>query len=105
MPKNPDLIAIADPEERRRLRKQLRRQLRKAMTDPLDELNQSVDEFCASEGISRSAYYGIKRAGTGPDELHAGARRLITPEARKRWRKRRTVPARRQGVQPAQSAS
>jgi hypothetical protein len=61
---------------------------------PSVEPNQSIDEFCKSEGISRSVYYGMKRAGTGPDELHAGGRRLITPEARRRWRKRRTVPAR-----------
>ena len=45
------------------------------------------------EGISRSAYYAMKKRGEGPDEVHAGARRLITPEARKRWQRRRTVPA------------
>ena len=57
------------------------------------ERSLSVDEFCEVEGISRSNYYGMKKRGEGPDETHAGARRLITPEARKRWHRRRTVPA------------
>jgi hypothetical protein len=53
----------------------------------------SVSEFSEIENISRTAYYAMKKRGEGPDETHIGNRRTITPEAHRRWRKRRTKPA------------
>ena len=53
----------------------------------------SIPEFCVAEGISRSGYYAMKGRGEGPDETHVGSRRTISPEAHKRWRKRRTRKA------------
>jgi hypothetical protein len=78
---------------------------RPEVTGQAVESNQTIDEFCETEKISRSLYYAMKRDGTGPDELHAGNRRLITPEARRRWRRRRTVSVRRLVAQPDQSAT
>jgi hypothetical protein len=53
----------------------------------------SVSEFCEIEGISRTAYYAMKKRGEGPDETHVGNRRTISPESHRRWRKRRTRAA------------
>ena len=62
----------------------------------------SVDDFCVIEGISRTAYYEMKRRGEGPDETAAGRRRTISPEAHRRWRKRSIVRARAQAAQAEQ---
>jgi hypothetical protein len=55
----------------------------------------TVDEFCELEQICRSTYYGLQRAGLGPDEIFIGSRRRITAEARRRWHRKRERAARR----------
>jgi hypothetical protein len=51
----------------------------------------TITEFCKVEKISRSAYYGMKRLGLGPDEMYIGDLPRITPESHRRWRRQRTV--------------
>lgn len=41
----------------------------------------SIDEFCASEGISRGQYYKLRKEGRGPREMRlAGQLVRITPK-------------------------
>ena len=50
----------------------------------------SIDEFCASEGISRGQYYKLRKEGRGPREMRlAGQLVRITPEAKAEWRRAR----------------
>jgi hypothetical protein len=49
------------------------------------ERNETIDEFCDSEGISYSHYMGLKRKGIGPKELHIGRALRITPQAKRDW--------------------
>ena len=51
--------------------------------------SETIKEFCASEKISRSQYFTMKREGWGPDEAAIGRRVIITPEAKQRWRRER----------------
>jgi hypothetical protein len=48
--------------------------------------SESIAEFCASEGISRSYYYLLRRRGRGPREMRDGALIRITPPAHLDWR-------------------
>jgi hypothetical protein len=57
------------------------------------EPSETILEFCAAERISRSHFYGLKKRNLGPDLTYSGKRVTITPEAHRRWRKRRTGPA------------
>jgi hypothetical protein len=50
---------------------------------------ETIVEFCASENISRSQYYAMRREGWGPDEMYVGRIVRITPEAKQRWRRER----------------
>jgi hypothetical protein len=52
----------------------------------LAKLAYSVTEFCTSHGISRSLYYGLKRANQGPREMRVRGRVLISQEAAAEWR-------------------
>lgn len=46
----------------------------------------TVDEFCFRNGeISRQTFWLWRRAGTAPDVIVAGGRRLITREAEQAW--------------------
>lgn len=52
---------------------------------------QSVNEFCKTNGISRSLFYKLQRQGNGPQIMKVGRRTLITPEAANLWRQRMQV--------------
>lgn len=51
------------------------------------ECAQSVDDFCKSNGISRSLFYKLHRAGKAPRIMKIGRRTLISSEAASDWRK------------------
>jgi hypothetical protein len=46
----------------------------------------SIDEFCTAHRISRGLFYKMRAAGTGPREIHAGTRVIISREAAEEWR-------------------
>jgi hypothetical protein len=54
----------------------------------------TIQEFCDSERISLSQYFAMKREGWGPEEARVGARVIITPEAKAKWRREREAAAR-----------
>ena len=48
--------------------------------------SKTIDEFCHDHHLSRSAYYIMKKAGVGPDEMRPhGTIVRITREAEQRW--------------------
>jgi hypothetical protein len=51
----------------------------------------TIDEFCAEHRISRGLFYKMRAAGTGPREIRAGTRRLISHEAAADWRRQREI--------------
>ena len=54
--------------------------------NPVPRVSWTVDEFCASVGISRSTYEKAKRDGWGPREMVLGSTGIrITDEARAEW--------------------
>jgi hypothetical protein len=52
--------------------------------------SKTIDEFCRSEGISKSTYYTMKKLGIGPTELIIPFTKVIriTSEAQTQWRGR-----------------
>jgi len=48
---------------------------------------QSIEDFCKSNGISRSLFYKLRRQGRGPRIVKVGRRTLISSEAASEWRK------------------
>jgi hypothetical protein len=56
--------------------------------DMQGEKNQTIYEFCDTEGISYSGYMQLKRKGLQPDELHIGRAIRITPQAKRDWHDR-----------------
>jgi hypothetical protein len=46
-----------------------------------------VEEFCRRHGISRAYLYLLWRRGEGPRYMQVGARRLISKEAARDWRR------------------
>ena len=48
----------------------------------------TVDQFCARNSISRSAFYKLRRLGLGPDEMRYLNIVRITFEAEARWLQR-----------------
>jgi hypothetical protein len=58
------------------------------------EPSKTIVEFCESERISRSKYYGMKKTGNAPDETRVDGVIRITPESHARWRRRHTARAR-----------
>ena len=55
---------------------------------PTDRKALSIDDFCAEHSLSRSLYYKMRKAGTGPIEMKVGARTLLSVEAAAAWRRR-----------------
>jgi hypothetical protein len=54
--------------------------------NPVPRVSWTIDEFCASVGISRSTYEKAKREGCGPRELVLGSTGIrITEAARAEW--------------------
>jgi hypothetical protein len=54
--------------------------------NPVPRVSWTIDEFCASVGISRSTYEKAKREGWGPRELVLGGTGIrITDKARGEW--------------------
>jgi predicted DNA-binding transcriptional regulator AlpA len=49
---------------------------------------QSVPDFCADNGISRSLFYRLVQEGRGPRLTKVCRRTLISPEAAAEWRAR-----------------
>ena len=48
---------------------------------------QSIEDFCKSNGISRSLFYKLLRQGRAPRIMKIGRRTLISSEAASEWRK------------------
>jgi|SRR5215472_5252725 len=64
--------------------------------------------FCASNAISESLYFKLKRRGKGPREIELDGRIIITPEAEQDWRREReaeTMAKRRARDAAAQRAT
>lgn len=45
----------------------------------------SIDEFCDAFGVSRSAFYRMRRAGTGPRIARIGGRVVVPVAAADVW--------------------
>jgi predicted DNA-binding transcriptional regulator AlpA len=54
-------------------------------------LGYSVDEFCASVGISVSYFYELQKDGKAPRAMRLGVRRIISAEEAQRWCAERTT--------------
>lgn len=61
-------------------------------TNPVlsNERTYTITEFCVLEGLSRNAYFLLRKAGNGPRELRIPGSSIvrITPEARAEWHRR-----------------
>jgi len=57
---------------------------------PTDPDAFSIREFCGRHGISPSFYHKLQNQGLGPRTMRVGSRVLITREAARAWRRRRT---------------
>ena len=56
----------------------------------IDEFDaDTIPVFCKKHRISPAFYYKLKLQGKTPDELWLGNKRLISREARERWRAER----------------
>jgi hypothetical protein len=53
----------------------------------------TIAEFCKAHRISQAFYYVMRAEGWAPDEMHAGARTLISFESAARWRRDREAAA------------
>jgi hypothetical protein len=51
----------------------------------------SIRQFCDMHDISWGHYFNMRKRGEGPDEMRAGRRVIITPEAATAWRRARIV--------------
>ena len=60
---------------------------RKVLTD--QALALSIADFCRAHGISQSMYFKMRAQGLGPREMIVGARKLISQEAARAWRRAR----------------
>jgi hypothetical protein len=58
-----------------------------------DDASMTIDEFCASQRISRAFFYVMLREGWGPRLMYLGASVRISAEARRDWRREREVSA------------
>jgi hypothetical protein len=56
----------------------------------------TIDEFCESHRISRSAFYKMLADGTGPKVMKVLSRTMISVEAAADWRRRCEEEAERQ---------
>lgn len=50
----------------------------------------SIPEFCRRHSISASLFFKLQSRGEAPSTIAVGKRRLITKEAARAWRRRRT---------------
>jgi predicted DNA-binding transcriptional regulator AlpA len=48
----------------------------------------TIPEFCDAYSISRSKFYEMRKAGSGPRIMKVGRRTLISVEAATAWRRR-----------------
>jgi hypothetical protein len=56
--------------------------------------SKTIDEFCRDHHLSRSAYYIMKKAGVGPDEMRPhGTIVRITARAEADWQRRGELQA------------
>jgi predicted DNA-binding transcriptional regulator AlpA len=62
----------------------------------------SIQNFCATHGISRAHFYNLVKRGKAPATLRAGRRRLVSHEAAAQWRRSMEDPT---GAQPTQGGS
>jgi hypothetical protein len=53
----------------------------------------TINEWCASHGLSRATWYNLKRAGKAPRTYLAGTRERISHEADAEWVKAREAEA------------
>ena len=53
----------------------------------------TIAEFCRAHRVSEAFFYKMKAEGWAPDEMHAGARTLISFESAARWRRDREAAA------------
>jgi hypothetical protein len=58
----------------------------------------TVDEFCQAHRISRSALYGLWRAGIGPRVIKVGPKNIITKKAAAEWRAAREAASPQHGA-------
>jgi hypothetical protein len=56
------------------------------MMDPASKQSFSIEEWCALNNVSRTAFYGLLKAGLAPKTMLVGRRRLISAEAAAAWR-------------------
>jgi hypothetical protein len=93
------------PRKRRKIRRtSFQRQSRQRQ--PGDA--HTILSFCASNQISESLYFALKRKGKGPREINLGGRTIITPEAERDWRIEReaeTMAKRQQAVAAGTTAA
>lgn len=54
---------------------------------PLDPDAYTIRQFCERHGISQSFFFKLQQQGRAPRTLKIGARRLISREAARAWRK------------------
>jgi len=53
----------------------------------------SIRQFCERHGISQSFFFKLQAQGRAPRTLKIGARRLISREDARTWRKQQTKTA------------
>lgn len=54
---------------------------------------QTIDRFCARNGICRATFYKLLKSGRGPRIMKVGTRTLITAESAAEWRRRMEAEA------------
>jgi hypothetical protein len=54
--------------------------------DPIARAASTLDEFCASHGLSKPMLYKLWKQGIGPKFMIIGSRRLISAESAAAWR-------------------
>jgi hypothetical protein len=65
----------------------------------------TIMSFCASNKISLSKFFDLKRRGLGPREIELDGRVIITPEAESDWRRERELETTAKRARTAQSAA
>jgi hypothetical protein len=65
------------------------------------DADRSIAGFCRRQNISRAFFYALRARGQAPRVAHAGARRIITPEAEADWEHEREL----EGTQATESAA
>jgi hypothetical protein len=70
-----------------RLRKDMRRVLRALDQQHDPEADQTIEEFCRSERISRAKFYELKKLGKAPRVIEISPQvKRISAQARRDWR-------------------